>query len=69
MMQAVTTQSSAAQSHIRLIEENKVLATNILSKLAATQITETIHWGHVGDQNHVNDLLRELSDFINGTQK
>jgi hypothetical protein len=63
-MQQVTTQSSAAAAHNRLIEENKVLAFNILSKLATREI-ESPNWGHVGDATRVNNLLQELKDLIN----
>jgi len=25
-----------------------------------------VNWGHVGDLNHVNDLLQQISDFLDG---
>jgi hypothetical protein len=25
-----------------------------------------IHWGHVGDLNHVNALLQQIADFLDG---
>lgn len=30
---------------------------------------EVIHWGHVGDLSHVNDLLSEIACFLTGTDE
>ncbi len=40
----------------------------LLSDQPAPESETTIHWGHVGDLGHVNELLKQVRDFLGGNE-
>jgi hypothetical protein len=37
-----------------------------LQDMPAPACGHAIHWGHVGNLNHVNALLKQIADFLDG---
>jgi hypothetical protein len=43
--------------------------TTLLNDRPAPDDVEPIHWGHVGDLGHVNELLTQIACFLMGVDE
>ena len=56
--------TAAHAQAITLLEDLR----RIVEDLPAPDGETPIHWGHVGDLNHVNELLTQARNFLNGCE-
>lgn len=62
-MQQITSSKDALKAYRKKQEEIGKLMDNIQRKLRR-HAEKSIHWGHVGDLGHVEELLRESNEFL-----
>ena len=56
--------TAAHAQAITLLEDLR----RIVEDLPAPDGETPIHWGHVGDLNHVNELLTQARNFLSGRE-
>ncbi len=62
-MQQITSNKDAMKAYRKKQEVIGKLMDNIQKKLKR-HAGESIHWGHVGDLGHVEELLSEINEFL-----
>ncbi|HEY1067809.1 MAG TPA: hypothetical protein VGE52_16925 [Pirellulales bacterium] len=59
-----TAEDAYVAAHLTATELLAKIQTQ-LQDLPAPQTTDQpIHWGHVGDVNHINELLQQVAEFL-----
>lgn len=61
--------TTAEETYVRAHMQATELVDAIYDRLQdmpAPACGHAIHWGHVGDLNHVNALLQQIADFLVG---
>jgi hypothetical protein len=53
------------RAHVRATEQVEAIRER-LQDLPAPEGETPIHWGHVGDLDHVHALLKQITDFLDG---
>ncbi len=60
---------TAEEAYVRAhVQATKLLDAiyDRLQDMPAPACGHAIHWGHVCDLNHVNTLLKQIADFLDG---
>lgn len=60
-----TAEEAYVRAHVQATELVDAISDR-LQDMPAPGCGHAIHWGHVGDLNHVNALLKQIADFLNG---
>ncbi len=58
-----TAEEAYVRAHVRTIELVDAIYDR-LQDMPAPACGHAIHWGHVGDLNHVNSLLQQIADLL-----
>jgi len=58
-----TAEEAYVRAHVRATELVDAIYDR-LQDLPAPACGHPIHWGHVGDLDHVNALLQQIADFL-----
>jgi hypothetical protein len=61
----MTTEEACVRAHGQAIELVGAIYDRV-QDMPAPACGHAIHWGHVGELNHVNALLKQIADFFDG---
>jgi hypothetical protein len=60
-----TAEEAYVRAHVRATELADAIYDR-LQDILAPACGHAIHWGHVGNLDHVNALLQQIADFLDG---
>jgi hypothetical protein len=64
----MTAEEAYVRAHMRAAELLDAISDRLQDLPAPGNDDRPIHWGHVGDLDHVHALLKQITDFLDGRE-